>query len=119
MTWLVFVLLALAVYRVTRAIVRDQVGAPVRRALARRFPPRVGPLVDEATGTEIEGTATVRPRWPVVLASCAWCLGTWLSLAGVLAVHLAGLLDSWFLVVLAWLAVSSVVGLIHEWAEAS
>lgn len=117
MTWGVLALATLASYRLARLVTTDTLFAPLRSALVRRFPPRSRPLRD-ATGAPIEGTATLAPRWPVELANCFWCASVWTSAGVLLVVHFDGMLPSWQLVGLGWLAVSAAVGLLYSLLEA-
>ena len=117
MTWLILVAVSLAVFRVTRLVTTDDLAAPARRALRRRFPPTAGPLYREETGLPIPDTATIRPHWLVALSSCRWCLSVWLAAAAVLLLHASGFLDSWRWVVLAWPAVAGAAGLLGDWSS--
>lgn len=105
MTFLVLALIVLAAARLTRFVVIDEVGAPVRNA-ARRL------------GSAVRGD--VGYEWVDRLVGCPWCCGFWLSLAStpfaaaVVSMHWVG----W----LAWpWAVSWVVGHLNAkiqfWAE--
>lgn len=117
MTWGVLVLATLASYRLARLVTEDSLAAPLRAAVLRRYPPLSRPMRD-AAGGPIEGTATLVPRWPVELVNCFWCVSVWSSAAALLAVHFLGLLPSWQLLGLAWLAVSAAAGLLYSLVEA-
>jgi hypothetical protein len=112
-TWADLLLLALAVYRVTRLITTDSLTAPWREDLVYRFPPRVEPM-RAPDGSEIPGSARSVPHWVVRLVHCDWCVSIWTSLALTLAAHFAGLLDSWQLAGFVWLAASSAAGLLSR-----
>jgi hypothetical protein len=101
---LTFVLLALAAYRVTRLVVLDDLTRPLRLSIEERHP---------AAASLAPGPAP-RPYWLVVLVNCPWCVGAWVCLAGALLLRALGLIDTWSLVVLAWLAASTVVGLLSR-----
>lgn len=102
--WL-FVLLALASYRVTRLVTTDKITEPIfdrlRFGLERRWYAKHGP----------EGSDTHFNSKLAFLLSCPWCLGFWVSGAGTLLVSLVYGLDY---PVLTWLAVSTVVGLLGQ-----
>lgn len=112
-TALVFVLAALCSFRLTRLITTDTITDQPRRWLLRRFPARVVPLND-TNGDEVEGSATLKPRWLVELVNCDWCLGVWVSAAVVGAVHGFGLAPDRGVCVLAWGACSAVVGAVSD-----
>jgi hypothetical protein len=116
-TWGVLALATLASYRVARLVTTDTLAAPLRSALAHRFPPRVEPLRDDA-GMPIEGTGHLVARWPVELVNCFWCMSVWSSLAALVVAHFCGLLASWQLLGLAWLASAAVAGLLYQLVEA-
>jgi uncharacterized protein DUF1360 len=111
MTAGVFALAVLACYRATRLVTTDTITAPMRHGVLRRFPPRTLPLEDPA-GQPIEGTAGLRPTWQVELVNCTWCIGLWVALALVLALHFTGYANSWLIVGFAWFAVAAVAGLL-------
>jgi hypothetical protein len=99
-TWGVLALAALAAYRLARLLTTDTLSEPLRDAVARRWP-----------------TVGLSPRWPTELVNCFWCVSLWTSLLAVLLAHWAGVLDSWQLVVLGWLAAASVAGLLYRLIE--
>lgn len=80
-------LAALAAYRVTRLITRDQITAPLREAIFDRWPP----TVERSTRRWNRDLARLveRPpdtRFPKVVAAtgvldCPWCAGLWVSAA--------------------------------------
>lgn len=117
MTWGVLALATLASYRVARLITSDTLAAPLRSAVLRRFPPRSEPMTD-AAGQPLEGTAQLVARWPVELVNCFWCMSVWTSLLALVVAHFCGLLPSWQLLGLAWLANSAVAGLLYALVEA-
>jgi hypothetical protein len=88
---LLFVALCLGSYRLWRLIGKDDITQPARDVLAK------------------ETAGTVR-RYLLLLVSCSFCAGTWISLAVVYAVHRWwSHLDLWLL----WaVAVAGVVGLL-------
>jgi hypothetical protein len=114
MTWIVLLAAVLAVVRATRLVTTDEVSAPARHALARRFPPRSGPQIRPETGEEIPTAVQLRPHWLLRLVYCDWCVSFWLSLLVALALHAAGLLDPWRWVVLAWWAIAGAAGLLLD-----
>lgn len=113
MTWADLLLLALAVYRVTRLVTTDSLTAPWRENLVYRFPPRVESLRDPL-GQPIENSAHNVAHWVVRLVHCDWCVSIWVALALTLAAHFAGLLDSWQLAGFVWLAESTAAGLLSR-----
>lgn len=88
-----FVILALAVFRVTRLLIEDSILEPLR----------------ERTTFQLDPRNKFRE-----LLECPWCLGMWISFAA------AGLVLLWPAVI-TWLALpfalSAVVGLIAEHSE--
>lgn len=109
--WLVFTLLALASYRVTRLVTLDKITESVFERLRDQLEYR---WVSKHTrpGSPEEFHAIESETYNSKLAyllSCAWCLGFWVSGAGTVLVSLAYGLDYPILV---WLASSTVVGLI-------
>lgn len=96
-----FILLALACYRVTRLVTTDKITEPffdkIRFGLERRWYAKHGP----------EGSDTHFNSKLAFLLSCPWCLGFWISGAGTLLVSLVYGLDY---PILTWLATSTVVG---------
>ncbi len=111
MTWGVLVLVSLASYRLTRVVTTDELTEPLRHWVLVYFPPRQGALEDEL-GRPVDGTHTLVPSRPVMFVNCPWCVSVWTSLVLVLAAHFSGVLNSWQLVLLGWLAASTVVGLL-------
>lgn len=96
-----FILLALACYRVTRLVTTDKITEPVfdrmRFGLERRWYAKHGP----------EGSDTHFNSKLAYLLSCPWCLGFWVSGAGTLLVSLAYGLDY---PIITWFALSTVIG---------
>lgn len=109
MSFPVFVLVALATYRVVRLITTDTLTEGWRYTVLRRWPPQTGPMIDP-TGAPVPGSAETIPSWPVVLINCSWCMGVWISLVAVLVAHFTGLSNSWTLTGFDWPAIATVVG---------
>lgn len=106
---LVFVLLALASYRVTRLVTTDKITEPVFEPLRQRLEDRwQRKHYPEYVPNAIRESETWNSKIAYLL-SCAWCLGFWVSGAATLIVSLTYGLDY---PVLTWLASSTVVGLI-------
>lgn len=100
---LVFILLALASYRITRIVTQDKITERIFDRLRWWFERRWYDRHDEA-GSDTEFNSKL-----AYLLSCAWCLGFWVSGVGTLLVSVVYGLDY---PVLTWLAVSTLVGLI-------
>lgn len=106
--WL-FVLLALACYRVTRLVTMDKITEPIFEPIRERLEAR---WINRHAGDD-ENLAYLYGKsaeWNSKLAfmlSCPWCLGFWVSGAGTLLVSLAYGLDY---PILTWFALSTVVG---------
>jgi hypothetical protein len=122
-TALVLLACVFALYRVTTLFTRDEITCGLRLRIARRFPARPVPVLDEngeqayvhnEATKEIEPAVTMKARWPVALVNCPRCLSVWFAAPVVLACHGVGLLDRWSLVVLGWLAVAGAVALIVD-----
>lgn len=98
--WL-FILLALACYRVTRLVTTDKITEPIfdkiRFGLERRWYAKHGPV----------GSDTHFNSKLAFLLSCPWCLGFWISGVGTLLVSLAYGLDY---PIITWFAMSTVIG---------
>lgn len=96
-----FMLLALASYRVTRLVTTDKITEPIfdrlRFGLERRWYAKHGP----------EGSDTHFNSKLAFLLSCPWCLGFWVSGAATLLVSLVYGLDY---PIVTWFALSTVVG---------
>lgn len=104
-----FILLALACYRVTRLGTTDKITEPIfepmRQRLENRWQRKHYPeYVPEA----IRESETWNSKLAFML-SCPWCLGFWVSGAGTLLVSLAYGLDY---PILTWLALSTIVGIL-------
>lgn len=104
-----FVVLALACYRVTRFVVQDTIAEPIfgrlRDALEFRWIRK-----HTRPGSPEEFDAIESEKFNSKLAyllSCPWCLGFWVSGVGTLLVSIAYGLDY---PVITWLAVSTVIG---------
>ena len=113
MTGTTFALISLAVWRATLVVTTDTITLGARRRILRRFPARTVPLSD-ANGDDVPGTATLRPRWPVVAVNCDWCVSPYLAAAACLAAHGAGLSDPWATTLLAIPAAAALAGLLSE-----
>jgi hypothetical protein len=98
--WL-FILLALACYRVTRLVTTDKITEPIfdrlRFGLERRWYAKHGPV----------GSDTHFNSKLAFMLSCPWCLGFWISGVATLLVSLAYGLDY---PIITWFALSTVVG---------
>lgn len=96
-----FILLALACYRVTRLVTTDKITGPIfdrlRFGLERRWYAKHGP----------EGSDTHFNSKLAFMLSCPWCLGFWISGVATLLVSLAYGLDY---PIITWFALSTVVG---------
>ena len=96
-----FVLLALACYRVTRLVTTDKITErffdKIRFGLEHRWYAKHGPV----------GSDTHFNSKLAFLLSCPWCLGFWVSGAGTLLVSLVYGLDY---PIITWFAVSTVIG---------
>jgi hypothetical protein len=97
-----FVLLALACYRVTRLVVLDKIAEPVTERIRWWFERRW--YAKHEGGSETHFNSKI-----AFMLSCPWCIGFWVSGAGTLLVSLAYGLDY---PILTWFAVSTIVGLI-------
>ena len=112
MTWLALVIVTLAVMRVTRLVVADDLTEPMRQAVTRRWPYQSKPLIRPYDSQPIDETAQLVPQWPTKLLACQWCVSLWLSLAGALIAHASGLDDSWTTTVWSWPAIAGGAGLL-------
>ena len=110
MTWFVLVVATLAVLRGTRLVTTDEVTAPLRLAVLRRWPSRVEPPTHPHTGQEMGDGGRAVPSWPVKLISCNWCVSFWLSGAVALGLHYSGFVPTWRWTVLAWWALAGSSG---------
>lgn len=72
-SWLLFVLLSLTVYRVTRLVVRDEF-PPIRWVRTRL-------AGDDARGVPARSWS---PEWLRDLVSCQWCASGWVALGATL-----------------------------------
>jgi hypothetical protein len=122
MTGLVFLLCVFACYRLTTLVTRDTILRATRRRLAKRYPPRIVSVLDDAgnpamirNGNQgIESAVTTRAHWVVEFVHCERCVSVWASGVLVLGAHGLGLLDPWALVGLGWLGVAGGVALIVD-----
>lgn len=85
--WLVFILLSLAAFRVTRFVIKDFLFADFRDWVWAKFPP-------DSTKTGY-------------FLTCPWCIGFWVSLALFFCYTILPSLTLWCCVVL---ALSTIVG---------
>lgn len=112
MTWLVLVVLAAGTYRVARLVSTDEVTAPLRHAMARRWPPSTKPPMRWQTGQPVPDAASLVASWPVRLVSCEWCTAVWVAGAMVLGAHYCGLVHTWAWTGYSWPAVATGSGLV-------
>ena len=104
-----FVLGALAAYRVTRLVTTDKIAEPIFEPIRQRLEDRWIRKHTEP-GSNEEFDAVESDKWNSKLAfllSCAWCLGFWVS--GVVTVILSMAYGLHY-PILTWLAMSTVVG---------
>lgn len=104
-----FVLLALACYRVTRLVTTDKITEPIFEPIRERLEAR---WIDKHAGDDenlayLYGKSQTWNSKLAFLLSCPWCLGFWVSGLGTLLVSLAYGLDY---PILTWLALSTIVG---------
>nr|WP_089966027.1 DUF1360 domain-containing protein [Lihuaxuella thermophila] len=107
-SWLHFVMLVLASYRLTHLIMYDQITAFLRDPFVTIT------LEEDESGkvvpnVEIKGTGW--RYWVGVMLSCHWCTGIWSSLA---LVALYGLLPGSFPLIVI-LAVAGTAGILSKW----
>jgi len=113
-SFLLFVIYALAVHRLTILGTEDTITEPIRDWLKGKS---FGELVerDNITGNVISRTPSPKPKslwsWLWKLTTCPWCLSMYMA-AGV--VTLAYFQGSWFKYVALVLAFSSIAALISE-----
>lgn len=106
-----FAVLALACYRITRLVTTDKITEPIFEPLRQRLElawqrKHYPDYVPDA----IRDSETWNSKLAFML-SCPWCLGFWVSGAGSLLVSVAYGLD-YLMFALLWLATSTIVGLI-------
>lgn len=104
-----FILLALASYRVTRLVTTDKITEhlfePIRQRLEDRWIAKHAG--DDENLAYLFGQSQTWNSKLAFMLSCPWCLGFWVSGAGTLLVSLAYGLDY---PILTWFALSTVVG---------
>lgn len=114
-TWLTYILIALAVHRITRIVTRDKFPLV---ALPRYYVTNwLDPSTDYRTHYRAKHPDRGEPRahWGIFGSSlaylweCDWCVSVWVSAA---VVYCTSTWTSVPLPVLAWLAASTVTGLI-------
>lgn len=71
---LAFVILVLAVARATRVLFYDEIAAPFRRWVIRKWP---------------------EPSWPAKIIGCYWCSSFWISALMCIYVHAAACFAGW------------------------
>lgn len=104
MSWLAFVLLTLAAFRVYRLISEDTILDRPRRWLLR-----MGDWREDGDPVPI----LYRREWALFL-TCPWCLGFWVSGIVLGAYSLVVDWHGWFWFLITWLAISSLVGLVAK-----
>lgn len=113
MTWLTIVILALATFRLTRVVVVDEIGEPVRAYLLSRQ--KVESRTD-INAIVLETRVVRRDRrylswWAYRVTACPWCASVWIGGAVVALQHYQG---EWFVYVAIAFALSAVAGLLSE-----
>ena len=98
MSALAFVVMALAVARVSRAITTDEVSDGFREAVAVRF-------------TDEDGAI----RWPVILVNCDWCIGWWLALVAAVVGKFTHMVPTWEWAGWCWPGMACAAGLTLRW----
>ena len=118
-----FVILALATYRVWHLIARDSITERWREQVYNRWPPdyeralarmewnaEMREMVRHSRhATDAERGAIPTPTWLAKMADCPWCAGAWLAAAATIAADITYGLPwpaAWFL------ALSAAVGLL-------
>jgi hypothetical protein len=96
MTAVAFVVMTLAVARVTRLITTDDITTTLRRKLARANRP---------------GDPTLMARF----IYCDWCVGVWIALAAAVVGRLSHLVPTWSWAGWAWLGMAGGSGLLLGW----
>jgi hypothetical protein len=125
-SFLLFIILAATVSRVTRFIVFDSLIDVQREWVLRKLkPPAELPVItgDEPIGTEFEWTPP-QTRFKVLrdklatLIDCPWCVSIWVSAATLWATYLFTEVTV-PLPVFYWLALSMVATLLIDWSDGS
>lgn len=120
-TWLLYILIALAVHRLTRLVTRDKfplIAVP-RYYVTNWFDPSDEYKTAQVVRRKARGLEEVRGHWGVVgqslayLWECDWCVSMWVSAAVVTVLTHLTSVPMPFLI---WLTASTVTGLIatHE-----
>lgn len=84
MTATLFVVVALAAYRLTRLVRNDLLFASWRHRWYRRFPPNAHyqAMVNQPGRGWVQSPNPIRPIHPLgQLIDCAWCCGFWITAA--------------------------------------
>jgi hypothetical protein len=89
-TPLAFVVVTLAIARVTRLITTDDLTAGLRDA-----------LVEQAYGESVE-EPTAKPPWYLVLVNCDWCVSVWVALVGALLAKISDFATTWVWAAWCW-----------------
>jgi hypothetical protein len=112
-SFLLFVIYALCVFRLTHLLVDDKISERPREWLRKKH----GELVtrDNLTGNIISKVPAPKPHsiwsWLWSISTCSWCASVWI---GAVVVIVAYYQSSWFVYVCAAFALSGVAGIISE-----
>jgi len=110
-----FLILSLAVFRISRLIVTDRISEPLRLRLLARFPSSETVFTEPGPGRfwaeSLDGWAVEHPHWLGELVSCMWCVSWWISLIVTVGWWAAPTVIVWLA---APFALSAVVGLLAE-----
>ncbi|PWU68009.1 MULTISPECIES: DUF1360 domain-containing protein [Gracilibacillus] len=108
-TWLSFVLLSLASFRLTHLIVYDKITGFIRAPFFER---EERPLSDGTVEEIISYKGTGLRRWIGELLSCHWCTGIWVACLLFIGFHFFTSLFMPILIILAVAAVAAIIEVI-------
>jgi hypothetical protein len=102
MTPLAFVVITLAVARVTRAVTTDDVSLSFRERI-------------ESRGRARSASYPPSTPWYVTFTECDWCVSFWLALIAAAIGKATGLIDSWTWATWCWPAMAAGAGMTLRW----
>lgn len=113
-SFLLFVIYALCVFRLTHLITDDSITASAREWLRAKSHESQVRTVYERGNEKLEERVGEKPGallWMWKLASCAWCVSVWIGAVVVVIAYYQG---AWFQYVCAAFALSGFVGIVSE-----